>query len=99
MDIDDSVTHPVSSSLSPSAAQFELELDTMKSVSYITLSVPVDGQGSHAALTAETKVLGDVELEGDWAVDKRNPLNWPQSKKWAAVSVVRLPCRFYRLMV
>jgi hypothetical protein len=79
------------------AAQFGRELDVMmKGVSDTSLlPVPAECQESWIALTKETKALGDVESDEDWALDTRNPRNWPLQKKWAAVSVVGSSCPFY----
>ena len=90
MDTDNRATHHVSPPLSPAAAQFGRELDVMmKSVSDISLlPVPEKSQESRIALTKNSKASGDVECDEDWALDTRNPRNWPQRKKWAAVSVV-----------
>jgi hypothetical protein len=100
MDIANPVTYHVSLLLSPEPKQLGLELDTMmKSVSDISHSMPIDGQGSHIAFTSKDKAFGDVELEDDWTLDTRNPRNWPISKKWAAVSVVRSSGRFYNWML
>jgi hypothetical protein len=90
MDIDNRATHQVSPPLSPAAAQLGRELDVMmKSVSDISLlPVPAESQESQITLTKNSKAPGDVECDEDWALDTRNPRNWPQRKKWAAVSVV-----------
>jgi hypothetical protein len=57
----------------------------MKEISSESLKVAAVKECS--APPAETsKALGTVE--DDWVVDPRNPRNWPQGKKWAAVSVV-----------
>jgi hypothetical protein len=90
MDIDNRATHHVSLPLSSAAAQFGRELDVMmKSVSDISLlSVPAKSQEIRISLTKNSKASGDVECDEDWALDTRNPRNWPQRKKWAAISVV-----------
>ena len=97
MDIDNRATRHVSPPLSPTTAQFGLELDVvMKSVFDISLlPVPAGCQEGRIALTKESKASGDVERDEDWALDVRNPRNWPLQKKWAAVSVVSSPCPFY----
>jgi hypothetical protein len=95
------ITHHIFLPLSPEARQLGLELDTMmKSASDISLSIPIDCQGSRIAVTSkDKKAFGNVELEDDWTLDTRNPRNWPISKKWAAVSVVRSSGRFYNWML
>ncbi|KAH9973090.1 major facilitator superfamily domain-containing protein [Lactifluus volemus] len=45
------------------------------------------GKESFAPPAETTEAPGIVE---DWTVDPRNPRNWPQRKKWAAVSVVSM---------
>ena len=97
MDTNNRATHHVSPPLSPMAAQFGRELDVMmKSVSDTSLlSIPAESQESCVAITKETKALGDVESDEDWALDTRNPRNWPLQKKWAAVGVVGSSCPFY----
>jgi len=97
MDIDNRATHHVSPPLSPAAAQFGRQLDVMmKSVSDISLSpVPAECQESRITLTKNSKASGDVECDEDWALNTRNPRNWPRQKKWAAVGVVGSPCPFY----
>ena len=62
----------------------------MKSIPDFSCPIPAEWQ-SHIVLTKENEASGDVEQEGDWDHDTRNPRNWPLSKKWAAVSVVSSP--------
>jgi hypothetical protein len=97
MDIDNRATHHVSPPLSPAAAQFGRELDVMvKSVTEISLlPTPAESQESRIVLTKKNKASEDVECDEDWALDSRNPRNWPQREKWAAVGVVSSPRPFY----
>lgn len=97
MDIDNSATREVPRPLSTAAVRLGLEMDMMmKGVSDFShrLSIPAECQ-DRIVLTKEHGASGDVEQMGDWGLDKRNPRNWPLSKKWAAVSVVSSPCRFF----
>jgi hypothetical protein len=97
MDIDNSATHEVPRPLSTAAVRLGLELDAMmKGVSDFShsSSTPAEFQ-SRISFTKEHEASGDVEQMGDWDLDTRNPRNWPLSKKWAAVSVVSSPCRFF----
>jgi hypothetical protein len=101
MDIDHSETKEVgvSRSLSTPVALFELEMDTMmKSISDFSNTFPIPAEyDSRVTLTEETGSSVDIEYrpESDWDLDTRNPRNWSPGKKWAAVSVVSPPRRFY----
>jgi hypothetical protein len=100
MDIDNSACHGVPRPLSTAAVQLGLEMDMMKGIPDFSyrLSIPAECQ-DRIVLTKEHETSGDVEQMGDWDLDKRNPRNWPLSKKWAAVSVVSCPCLFYNWML
>jgi hypothetical protein len=66
-----------------------LDMDVMtKGIPEISLDVPLAGERSRMVLASKGEVFGAVERDSDWALDKRNPRNWPSGKKWAAVSVV-----------
>jgi hypothetical protein len=63
----------------------------MKAVSHENMKA-AGGKESLALPAETTEAPGIVE---DWTVDPRNPRNWPQGKKWAAVSVVSSVTRNY----
>ncbi|KAH9994106.1 multidrug resistance protein 4 [Russula compacta] len=59
-------------------------------VSEISSNPPTSSEGCTTVAATVDKASGHVILEDNWAIDTRNPRNWPLGKKWAAVIVVSL---------
>lgn len=69
--------------------QFRHEVDTMTvEVSEFSSNPPTSSEGCTTVAATVGKASEDVILEDNWALDTRNPRNWPLGKKWAAVIVV-----------
>jgi hypothetical protein len=75
---------PISPYFSLTAARSRPEFD-MKEISHPDLKAAA-GKECSAPPVGTNEALGPVEE--DWAIDPRNPRNWPPGRKWAAVSVV-----------